>query len=149
MISVTVDSARALAALERLAQSAANPRPALLAIGEKLTESTKQRFVSSTAPDGARWAPNKASTLARKGAGKKVLVNNSILSTTIHYAVDDHGVSIGSALEYAAMQQFGGSKSRFPNLWGDIPARPFLGVSQADEDTIERVVEDYLRKAIP
>ena len=27
------------------------------------------------------------------------------------------------------MQQFGGSKRSYPNLWGDIPARPFLPVT--------------------
>jgi phage gpG-like protein len=40
------------------------------------------------------------------------------------------------------MQQFGGTKSRWPHLWGSIPARPFLGVNPDDE----REILDILRK---
>ena len=47
-------------------------------------------------------------------------------------------------MEYAAMQQFGGIKSEFPHLWGDIPARPFLGVSESDAEEILAIVHDYL-----
>jgi phage gpG-like protein len=46
------------------------------------------------------------------------------------------------------MQQFGGTKAKFPNLWGDIPARPFLGVSESDAVMIVDTVSDYLRKVI-
>jgi phage gpG-like protein len=44
---------------------------------------------------------------------------------------------------YAAMQQFGGTKAEFPHLWGDIPERPFLGVSD-DEKEILEIISDYL-----
>jgi hypothetical protein len=36
MIEIKVDNAEVLAALERLSKAVANPRPALLAIGESL-----------------------------------------------------------------------------------------------------------------
>ena len=52
MIEVKFDSQRVEAMLERLANGAANPRPALLAIGEDLIKSTKKRFEDSKAPDG-------------------------------------------------------------------------------------------------
>jgi len=42
-------------------------------------------------------------------------------------------VEIGTNLPYGAMQQFGGTKAEFPHLWGDIPERPFLGLSKDDE----------------
>jgi phage gpG-like protein len=42
------------------------------------------------------------------------------------------------------MQQFGGTKARFPNLWGNIPARPFLGVSAADKDEILEILREAL-----
>lgn len=37
--------------------------PVMAAIGETLAESTKRRFDTSTAPDGARWAPNSEATM--------------------------------------------------------------------------------------
>jgi phage gpG-like protein len=34
--------------------------------------------------------------------------------------------------------------TQFPNLWGDIPARPYLGLSTEDVCAIEQTVEEYL-----
>jgi phage gpG-like protein len=41
----------------------------------------------------------------------------------------ENSLLVGSTMKYAAMQQFGGKKSQFPHLWGDIPARPFLPIT--------------------
>jgi phage gpG-like protein len=54
---------------------------------------------------------------------------------------------VGSNKEYAAMQQFGGTKAQFPHLWGDIPARPFMGVSDDDERELLALVHDHLLDA--
>ncbi len=148
MIDVKIDNTNVIQAMERLAKAAVNPRPALLAIGESLVVSTKKRFESSTAPDGSRWTPNKPSTLKRKKGNKPLIGKTRLLSQQISYALDGDGLRIGSPMAYAAMQQFGGKKSRFPNLWGDIPARPFLGISDADETMILKTVNDYLRSVI-
>lgn len=61
-ITIEVTSAPVLAVLARLSTGLADPRPMLLAWGEDLTESTKQRFVTSTGPDGERWATNTQAT---------------------------------------------------------------------------------------
>jgi phage gpG-like protein len=178
MIEVKIDSKVVIDALDRLAKAAANPRPALLAIGESLVVSTKKRFESSTAPDGTRWTPNspvtyslmvngfgkhrqgfsksnfgKSGRVNAKGgarlAGKKPLIGQTgSLSGNITYEADGNGLRVGSTMEYAAMQQFGGKKSQFPNLLGDIPARPFLGVSDADEKMILGTVSEYLSNVV-
>jgi len=46
------------------------------------------------------------------------------------------------------MQQFGGTKSEFPWLWGDIPARPYLGISDADEIEVLEIINEYLEEAL-
>lgn len=179
-ISIEVTNARVLAILDRLSHGMADPRPVLIAWGEDLTESAKQRFVTSTGPDGERWASNTEATylaylqklsgsygkdgkrtgtkkgflnkegrLAAKGSaamtGKKPLIGQGkSLATQIYYRVEGDTLHVGSPLVYAAMQQFGGSKSEFPNLWGDIPARPFLGVSDSDAERMEETALDYL-----
>lgn len=171
MIEVKIDDARVVAALDRLSASAANPRPALLAIGESLVESTKKRFETSTAPDGTRWKPNSQATYlgmvnafgkshfgktgrlnakgATRAAGKKPLIGETrMLSTQIHYELTGDGLRWGSPMVYAAMQNYGGKKSQFPHLWGDIPARQFLGVSDSDADMIERTVSEYLKNVV-
>jgi phage gpG-like protein len=51
---------------------------------------------------------------------------------------------VGSPKEYAAMQQFGDKKSEYPQLWGDIPAREYLGISPEDETNILNTIADYI-----
>ncbi len=147
--TVTVDDTEVRAALAALARRAGNPRPFLLAIGEDIMERAKRRFETSTDPAGRRWQPNARATIEafvagrggfgkrginKKGQGlamgKKPLIGETgSLRRQFHVAASASAVTVGSATKYSAMQQFGGSKRSYPNLWGDIPARPFLPVT--------------------
>lgn len=42
------------------------------------------------------------------------------------------------------MMQFGGTKAQFPHLWGDIPARPYIGFSEDDKQNTLDLASDYL-----
>lgn len=160
------------AQLNQLAARTGNVAPALKVIGEQLMSSTKRRFSTSTAPDGSRWAPNARSTLeifagSRKSfttksgrlsaqgiervAGKKPLVNSGQLGLNIKYQVTGNTLSVGTPEPYGAIQQFGGKQGQSgktkrggPIPFGDIPARPFLGLSKADETFIEQTLEDFI-----
>ncbi len=158
-------------ALNALVQASANLSQPLKVIGENLKESTQQRFHDSKGPDGEPWAPNAESTIqayiekfhgahTQRGglshygkkveASKKPLIGETKrLSTEIYSAlVGDMAVAVNSPAEYSAMQQFGGRKSDYPWLWGDIPARPFLGASTDDRTMILDVLANYLKKAM-
>lgn len=144
MIEFEIDDHDILAALRRLQDHSANMSPALRKIGDKLKESTKQRFTSKTGPDGSAWLGNSDVTIERKGRDE-ALTDMGTLGNTIDYQLfGNDGVAIGSPLEYAAMMQFGGTKSEFPNLWGDIPARPFLGISDDDKTDILAIIDRHL-----
>jgi len=166
MIAIEIDNRAVLDALNDLAGRVSNLRPAMAEIGERLTETTQDRFNTSTGPDGQRWAPNSQATildylggksgsyqkksgkLSAKGAGhamnKRPLVDSGLLRDNIHWQQIDNGVSIGTDRfaddwdEGAAVHQFG-SKN------GKIPARPFLGISDEDERTILDIVGEYLK----
>ena len=154
--TITVDDEQVMAALRRLRQHTDNIAPALAKIGERLVENTQARFATSTAPDGTPWAANSPVTISRylglstgkqratKAAGKKPLVAGGSLRDEIHFNVTGNVLEVGATMKYAAMQQSGGTKARFPNLWGDIPARPFLGISDKDRADIDQIVTDYL-----
>jgi phage virion morphogenesis protein len=165
MITVSMDSRSVVEALADLRGKVSDLAPALQDIGEHLTETTKRRFDTSTAPDGSKWADNsdvtilqylgsmkgvfgKRGGMTKKGMtallSKKPLVGHGDLGKTIFPVYDDSSVSIGSRLPYSAMQQFGGTRAEFPNLWGDIPARPFLGLSGEDERSILDIVAGYM-----
>ncbi len=51
-------------------------------------------------------------------SGKKPLVEHGTLMDQIHAQVHGNELEVGSAMEYAAMQQFGGTKAEFSHLWG-------------------------------
>jgi phage virion morphogenesis protein len=111
-------------------------------IGELLMTSTKDRFAKGEAPDGSKWAAKSPNT---KGRDRRPLFGPSgMLSSQIFYQAAPDSVEVGSNRVYAAMMQFGGTKDQFPHLWGDIPARPFLGVSEDDRSGILATVEEWL-----
>lgn len=65
-------------------------------------------------------------------AGKRPLIGEGkfLSGSSLFHNVAGNELTVGSSAIYAAIQQFGGKKSEFPHLWGDIPARPFLPVRQ-------------------
>lgn len=134
-----------LKGIQRLIDHAENPNPALKAIGEDLIESTKKRFGTATAPDGKKWQDNSASTQKIKGRNQPLIGESHELMDSINYQIHNNDtLLVGSPMKYAAMQQFGGKKSDYPQLWGDIPAREYLGISPEDETNILNTIADYI-----
>lgn len=148
--------------LRRLAERGTNLTPLLKNMGEQVLNSTQERFESSTDPDGNRWASNSPVTFARllgsrhtnksgkinargvsRVMSKKPLILSHTLQGSIRYQLNGQSVMVGTNMVYAKMMHFGGTKSAFPHLWGDIPARPFLGISASDKAVLERMVIDY------
>jgi phage virion morphogenesis protein len=162
MITIQADTAATEAALARLEGALADPFPLMSDIGELLTRSTKERFAQGVSPEGVKWAPKSQTTLERYGIRKSNRVDirplfgpSGALNTTIYPEPTRDEVLVGSGLIYAAVQQFGAAKGAFGNMangspipWGNIPARPFLGVSAEDETGIGATVEDYLTGAL-
>jgi phage virion morphogenesis protein len=144
MFEFSMDNSRILAKFNELLQKTGDVSPAFRKIGETLKESTQNRFESTTAPDGTAWASNKPSTLEHKN-GSRPLTDGGTLGDTIDYQLrGDDTLLIGSPAEQAAMMQFGGTKSEFPNLWGDIEGRAFLGISDEDETDMLNILEHHL-----
>ena len=149
-ITVEFDSAPIIERLTRLAEALGPEAMAgpLGEIGEYLAESTRQRFVTSTAPDGSRWAQNAEATYlgmlsgkdARKDGrinargsgkvmGKKPLVDSGLLAEQIVWQLtaDGSGVDIGTN-RFAGQWDGGAAVHQFGSRDGKIPARPFLGL---------------------
>lgn len=154
MLEISIHGLDAIQAkLQSIHDKTGNLRPALLEIGEVVAESTKQRFVTATDPDGNKWALNTPATLLAEDkfgnlrkVGDTPLTNHGDLARSIAYKLVDgnKGVEIGTNAVQAAMMQFGGTKAEFPHLWGDIPARPFIGISESESTHILDLLESYL-----
>ena len=142
MIRIDIDDLEVRQALERLQRRVGDLTPAMEDIGELLIETTKERFKTSTAPDGGRWAPNKPSTLARKKSNRPLIGETKSLSTQFSYRAGRASVEIGSPMLYAAIHQLGGQAGRGRKV--TIPARPFMGLSESDKRAVLEIIEDHL-----
>lgn len=144
-MDIFYNDAEVLAALQRLRDRVGNIRPALADIGEAMAESTKRRFGTMTGPDGVLWEANSPVTLSRKTGSRPLTGTTGELMDSIDSQLDGaFAVAIGSNKDQAAMMQFGGTKEEFPHLWGDIPARPYLGISEADKTEILSIIQRHL-----
>lgn len=104
-------------------------------IGSALVSSTQARFATSTAPDGSAWKP-----VLRGG---KPLVDQGILVGSITHAANADGIEVGTNLIYGAIHQFGGPAGRKSSRI-EIDARPYLGISDTDEDEIVGILRDFI-----
>lgn len=120
------------------------------ALGE--TQTKRRIAAEKTAPDGAAWRPNRA--------GTSILVQSGRLRDDIHHIVEGSAsVRWGSGLIYAAIHQAGGTirpvtasmlvfttpdgrRIAVPQV--TIPARPYLGISAANRQQIERRLVSYI-----
>lgn len=132
--------------LGELIKRVGSPAQALNGIGEQIVERVKQRFDTSTAPDGSQWKTNAPVTLGvfaaglsksykRKDGGlnkrgqaklarKKPLIDTGELSRQTFFQVEADTLTIRQSPVYAAIHQFGGQAGR--NRKVSIPARPSL-----------------------
>lgn len=134
--------------------------PLLHDIGQEMVDSTLENFQEGTSPDGIPWAPKSKATLEKYERRKDGPVSSrpligpskTLSSRQVHsFGVGDGKVSWGTNLTQAAVMQFGAAKGTFGTAangssipWGDIPARPFIGIGEDDISEIVRLAEEHL-----
>lgn len=124
-------------------------------IGAYLETIVRLRFEREVGPDGEPWAPTRRGFSILKGSPPRLMS-----SITRHTSSDR--TEVGTNVLYAAIHQFGGTVrpkraralvftapdgTRVFALKVVIPARPFLGIDEADESAIEEIVADYLAES--
>lgn len=112
------------------------------AIGGLLESGTRQRFTDKKAPDGTAWAnlmPNseraKRNTKRKTEKGGGILVFSGNLEQSITHHADPYSVTVGTPESYGVYHQFGTE---------DMPARPFLGLSNDDKSDIYELINEHL-----
>ena len=132
------------------------------AIAEALRSGTIERFESEKSPEGAAW--NKSIRASEKGG--LTLTMTGQLKGSINARATEEGAEVGTNLVYAATHQFGtsgrviraknkpylafeyhGRTIRKKQVTVNIPARPFLGISDEDRQEIKSLVEEALSEA--
>lgn len=153
-ITIEFESEKIVQMLTQIEQAGLNLAPVFKNIGEILLNSTRERFQTGLTPLGESWAVNSQTTLDRKREARPLIGETKSLSTQFHYEAQPDNLFFGSLMEYAATQHFGAKKGQYGTTkfgvsipWGDIPARPFLGLSAEDEVDILELLSDYLMQA--
>ncbi|PYG86733.1 phage virion morphogenesis protein [Ruminiclostridium sufflavum DSM 19573] len=131
-------------------------------IAQAVRGSTVQRFKTEKSPDGKKW---KKSIRAEQEGGV-TLVQSAELKKSIRYRTDASGFVVGTNKIYAATHQLGAKNRRITiraktskglvfqmeGRWIrkkqvtvriNIPARPFLGLSDEDMEEIKGTINDY------
>ena len=119
-------------------------------IGEHLVSSTQQRFKTETGPDGQQWPQ---SIRAREEGGQTLSLTRR-LRNSINYAARPDQVAVGTNDKRASVHQMGATirpkrakhlKFKIGGHWAlkkevKIPPRPFIGLSEQDQEDINEIV---------
>jgi phage gpG-like protein len=141
-ISLRLQFAAALQAIEGITSRANDFSPALADIGESLLLSTRGRFDDETSPEGIDWKPLLPKTIKAKqrriDTGKPyrtraqanwILKDTFTLRDSITYLVQPTVLKVGTNIEYGIYNQ---------------ASRPFLGLDDGDRLTISETLSEYL-----
>ncbi len=147
-IDIEIDDTAVQAALTRLARAGQDMTPAMERIAGTLLDVIGRAFDSESDPaTGAAWPDLKPRTIARRQKaghwpGKKLQRSGQLLASMQSEYGPDYAVA-GTNKVYAAHHHFGSK----PEWRHNIPARPFLGLSPADNRQIVNVIADYITDA--
>jgi len=145
--TVAIDD-RARADLRRLLRGIGDLTPLMRAIAGVMEDASQQAFEDQADPEtGAPWSPLKPGTVAARGGDATPILQRR---GDLARLTSDYGrrrAVVGSNEPYAAIHQFGGTPDMAPGPAG-IPARPYLGLSDADRDEIGDLTADYLAKTL-
>jgi phage virion morphogenesis protein len=145
-VEVTLDDADLRQALSRLA--AADLDEIAFAAGQMVEDQTRRRIADEKiGPDGLPWAAWSPDYAATRSAKHSLLIGegNPGLLESIQNYTEGETVRVGTPLVYGAIHQMGGAGTGKPGL----PARPYLGLSEANRQEITELVtglvEDILQ----
>lgn len=159
MFTVEFNDTEVDRAFARLSASLADTEPLMQDLGDMLVQSTQDRMGRGEQPDGQPFAPRSQTTLDRYAklglSYGPPLHQSGVMRGQIAYDAGNGYLILSSNQVQSAVMQFGAKKGAFGNNaagrpipWGDIPARPFLGVSDDDSDNIRAAVTEWLAESV-
>lgn len=160
----TLDDAELLAQVDGLIARGGNLAEPLKDIGQDMVTITTRAFEESRTPEGVAWLPSAAALRE----GRRTLIDRGQrggLMGSQSYVVGPMGVTYGTNMVHAAIHQFGGTirtpqshrlaaqdaGTGFGQAFAEavivLPARAFIGRSEADEQRWAGTLADYLSGA--
>lgn len=170
MYRIEFNDAEVTRALTALADALSDLSLPMDRIGDHLLMTTQDRMTAGISPDGTPFAPRSPLTIARYEAsgedyGPQPLWRSRTMQSNIAHRSGRDFTEVGSNALQAAVMHFGATQGEFgarmgrtsakgkrkksqdyfvPLPWGDIPARPFLGLSETDRANVLEIVGEWL-----
>ena len=159
MFRVEINDDQVNTAMTRLSYNLSDNSELMQELGEILVASAQDRMTEGVQPDGQPFAPRSQTTIDRYHALQrsygKPLTQSGDLRLGLFYQHGTDHVEYGSNAIQAAVMQFGARKGAFGTgargqsiPWGDIPARPYIGLSEDDRTAIVEVTEEWLQNTV-
>ena len=166
-VTLTFDAQDALSRLWDARTEMMRPAPLLRSMGERLLAFHQQRFTEQISPEGVPWQELSARYQKRKRKNAdKVLTRDGYLRNTLRWQVNADELLFGTNRVYGAIHQFGGRtrphvieprykkalafggavRKSVQHPGSDMPARPFLGLSEADRNEIVEIALDFMQR---
>ncbi len=124
--------------IERLADM--DRRALLKTVGAAVETQTRRRLKDEKrGPDGTAWDAWSDDYAASRHGGQSFLVGERDLLDSIDNQIDGDQVEIGSNLVYARVHQEGSANDSNQN----IPARPYLGLSDDNEEALADTIDAF------
>ena len=143
-IEIKIDNKEVKSRLLDLAQRSENLRPLMKNIAGIFAYSTEENFKEEGRP---KWENLKDSTIKQRTKKKQwpgmILQVSGQLASSVNTYYDNDSAVIGSNLDYAAIHQLGGQAGRNKSV--EIPARPYLNLTDDDFEEIMDSINDYLK----
>ncbi len=153
--TVTLEDQAINRALVGLAAASLDMTEPMDAIGRVLVNGAVERIgTTNVTPQGEAWEPSQR---AKEKGGKTLHDSGALMRSINAWAAPDH-VVVGTNVLYAAVHQFGattgslgawvgtdknGRDMTVLSPWGDILARPYLGISDDEETSIIELLRDH------
>ena len=142
-IEIEIDNKAVNEKLLELAKRGENLRPLMKNIAGIFAYSTEENLKVEGRPD--KWtdlaeSTKKQRTKKRKWPGQ---ILQGKLAASINTFYDNDSAVIGSNLDYAAIHQLGGQAGKNKSV--EIPARPYLKLTDDDFSEILDAAEDFLK----
>lgn len=162
MYTVKINDDAVASALSRLSSDLGDLSDPMNDIGGYLAKSSRERIDAGLTPEDVPFAARSQTTLDRYAKESKSfkgpLHQSGDMRDGIFHQYGPATVEVGSNAIQAAVMQFGAAQGEFGAFmgkdkldrdhfhhspWGDIPARPFLGISADDLTEISRIIDDW------
>jgi len=143
-IKIKIDDVKLQEILKKLISKVQNLRPLMKNISGIIMDSVEENFEKEGRPD--KWQELAKSTIKqrkKKGhwPGRILQVRGELASSITSYYDSDSAI-VGTNKVYAAIHQFGGDAGRGKKV--KIPARPYLKLTENDQNQILKEVENHL-----